>query len=492
MSMRALGHTGRQLLKLCQSRSMVKRAFTPVIAAPRCGYSSSASDASPPDAASVDIDAIRDEMLARRPHLHYDMMHPTPSLLLHNALRGFLPDECIDKQAVFKEDVYQDWFREHPKMARHLNAGAHFVYFPLQLPSPQLCPDGTDPFHSLHDTPFTRRMWAGGSIENVGRLCMDRRPAVCVERIVDVKARGPAGAEKIFVEVLREYVSERNFKTRWDSESETLKPPTDPTARPTSGRDARIFTAVGITERRTLVFMREPSDEEKKMNLVKEQRIIKVPNEPDHSVTITPTPTLLFQYSALTYNAHRIHLDRAYCREVEGYRDLLVHGPLSLTLMLFYLRSHLVVTEDQCEYIQSIDYRHLAPLYVDRPMRICIAQQKHAVEDSSNGDEGQPLKRGKEKPLSSSIESIGLGRSRRRLEVERRKWDVWVENQDGGLCVKSTVETIRRRIILIENLRGKSRRKDKDRKRKKVVEAQEENSDGEDSTSRKDGDSGNA
>ncbi|KAI0804068.1 hypothetical protein GGR55DRAFT_330996 [Xylaria sp. FL0064] len=273
--MRGLGNPGHQLLKLCQGRSVVQRAPTPVFASPRCGYSSSASDASLAAVASIDIEAIRNEMLARRPQLHYDMMHPTPSLLLHNALRGFLPDERIDKQAVFKEDVYQDWFRDHPKMARHLNAGAHFIYFPLQLPSWQLCPDGTDPFHSPRGTPFTRRMWAGGSIQNVGRLCLDRRPAVCVERIADVKAQGSAGAEKIFVEVLREYVSERSFRSRWDSEYEKLGSPSAPDASQALMPDARNFPAAGITERRTLVFMRELSDEEKKVNLVKEPRVIK-------------------------------------------------------------------------------------------------------------------------------------------------------------------------------------------------------------------------
>jgi 3-methylfumaryl-CoA hydratase len=47
-----------------------------------------------------------------------------------------------------------------------------------------------------------------------------------------------------------------------------------------------------------------------------------------------PDPVLLFRYSALTFNAHRIHYDREYCREVEGYPGLVVHGPLIATLMM--------------------------------------------------------------------------------------------------------------------------------------------------------------
>jgi 3-methylfumaryl-CoA hydratase len=50
--------------------------------------------------------------------------------------------------------------------------------------------------------------------------------------------------------------------------------------------------------------------------------------------TIHPTETLLFRYSALTFNTHRIHYDRRYATEVEGYAGLVVHGPLIATLLL--------------------------------------------------------------------------------------------------------------------------------------------------------------
>ncbi len=50
-------------------------------------------------------------------------------------------------------------------------------------------------------------------------------------------------------------------------------------------------------------------------------------------------PVLLFRYSALTYNGHRIHYDRDYAREVEGYRGLVVHGPLLATLLVDFATS---------------------------------------------------------------------------------------------------------------------------------------------------------
>ncbi|WP_454885178.1 FAS1-like dehydratase domain-containing protein [Sphingomonas oryzagri] len=50
--------------------------------------------------------------------------------------------------------------------------------------------------------------------------------------------------------------------------------------------------------------------------------------------TIVPSPALLFRYSALTFNSHRIHYDLPYARDVEGYPGLVVHGPLMATLLL--------------------------------------------------------------------------------------------------------------------------------------------------------------
>ena len=57
--------------------------------------------------------------------------------------------------------------------------------------------------------------------------------------------------------------------------------------------------------------------------------------------TIGPTETLLFRYSALTFNGHRIHYDRRYVEHVEGYPGLVVHGPLIATLLLNLLQQHL-------------------------------------------------------------------------------------------------------------------------------------------------------
>jgi 3-methylfumaryl-CoA hydratase len=56
---------------------------------------------------------------------------------------------------------------------------------------------------------------------------------------------------------------------------------------------------------------------------------------------MVPDDVLLFRYSALTFNGHRIHYDRRYVTEVEGYPGLVVHGPLIATLLLDLLRREL-------------------------------------------------------------------------------------------------------------------------------------------------------
>ncbi|MBA3043472.1 MAG: hypothetical protein KKD09_19960 [Gammaproteobacteria bacterium] len=81
---------------------------------------------------------------------------------------------------------------------------------------------------------------------------------------------------------------------------------------------------------------------------------------------LTPDQTLLFQYSALGFNSHKIHLDRDYARNVEGLPDLVVNGGLATLLATEFLRDELAVTP------RSLRARHLAPLYCGRPLTLRI------------------------------------------------------------------------------------------------------------------------
>ncbi len=80
---------------------------------------------------------------------------------------------------------------------------------------------------------------------------------------------------------------------------------------------------------------------------------------------VQPDTTLLFRYSALTFNGHRIHYDQSYARNEEGYADLVVHGPLTATLL-----QQLAVEQGGGRALAGFDFRGVSPLFVDRPLRI--------------------------------------------------------------------------------------------------------------------------
>lgn len=78
--------------------------------------------------------------------------------------------------------------------------------------------------------------------------------------------------------------------------------------------------------------------------------------------TILPDEVLLFRYSALTFNGHRIHYDRRYCIEKEGYPGLVVHGPLIATLLLDLLRRNLPDAR-----VTKFHFRAVSPLFDTGP-----------------------------------------------------------------------------------------------------------------------------
>jgi len=80
---------------------------------------------------------------------------------------------------------------------------------------------------------------------------------------------------------------------------------------------------------------------------------------------IVPDDVLLFRYSALTFNGHRIHYDRKYVTEVEGYPGLIVHGPLIATLLLDLLRRNAQDAE-----VTSFRFKAVRPTFDLHPFRV--------------------------------------------------------------------------------------------------------------------------
>nr|MDP2190541.1 MaoC family dehydratase N-terminal domain-containing protein [Rhodoferax sp.] len=83
------------------------------------------------------------------------------------------------------------------------------------------------------------------------------------------------------------------------------------------------------------------------------------------SRSVEPDTTLLFRYSALTFNGHRIHYDQSYAREEEGYPNLVVHGPLTATLLQQFAMEH-----GGGRPLARFDFRGVSPLFVDRAFRL--------------------------------------------------------------------------------------------------------------------------
>ncbi|MCT8165692.1 MULTISPECIES: MaoC family dehydratase N-terminal domain-containing protein [unclassified Pseudomonas] len=85
----------------------------------------------------------------------------------------------------------------------------------------------------------------------------------------------------------------------------------------------------------------------------------------DWSESVTPTPTLLFRYSAVTFNGHRIHYDHPYVTATEGYAGLVVHGPMIATLNL-----HAFIRANPGKCVRHFAYRGVRPLTVPTPFEV--------------------------------------------------------------------------------------------------------------------------
>ncbi|KAJ6094640.1 hypothetical protein N7467_002153 [Penicillium canescens] len=319
------------------------------------------------------------ELTTRKLPLTYDYLHPQPSHLLNLTLRDLLPQSTTIHDYATLPSI------QNPSP---LPVGHHLIYFPPQVTLSQLLPDCTDTLHTPGE-PFNRRLWAGGNLRfPASSPALDGSRAVCIESIRNVTVKGRDGDEKVIVTIERRVgnvpegeTADATWNRIWKENEEN------------PGESS-------VIENRDLIFMRlktEAQIEADKEQFGKPSRIVKSPSNATFRHALMPTKALLFRFSALTFNAHSIHLDKGYTQNQEGYRNLLVHGPLTLTLLLSVLQHHLKQVN---LYVNSIEYKNLAPLFVEEELVIC----------------GKP-------------------------KNDTGAWDVWIEGQDGGLAVRGTAQT---------------------------------------------------
>ena len=224
----------------------------------------------------------------------------------------------------------------------------HWLYFlPLHRQS-DIGPDG----HAkrggfLPPVPLPRRMWAGSQF----RFHSPLRVGDAIERrstIEDVTEKSGRSGPLVFVRVRHE------VRRRGEA-------------------------ATAITEHHDIVYREAPKRGEAA------PAATAAPKDAAWRRAWVPDDVLLFRYSALTFNGHRIHYDRRYVTEAEGYPGLVVHGPLLATLMLESLRE----ARPQAR-IANYEFRASKPTFDTAPFEVCGAPRGERdfemwVQDAAGG-----------------------------------------------------------------------------------------------------------
>jgi 3-methylfumaryl-CoA hydratase len=213
-----------------------------------------------------------------------------------------------------------------PRTRERLPPGWHWLFFNPAARASELGADGHPKRGGfLPPVPLPRRMWAGGRLSFHAPLRVGE-PAERESEILKIDVKSGKRGALTFVTV-RHLLSARGalaIEEEQDIVYREASPPGSPAPTP------------------------QPA-----------------PEGAEWSREIRPDPTLLFRYSALTFNGHRIHYDRPYATEVEGYQDLVVHGPLTATLLMQFA--------GECRPgrdLSRFQFRGVHPLFVTMPFTL--------------------------------------------------------------------------------------------------------------------------
>jgi 3-methylfumaryl-CoA hydratase len=208
----------------------------------------------------------------------------------------------------------------------------HWLYFTPVAPQSEIGADG----HArrglfLPPVPLPRRMWAGGRLQFNAPLRVGET-ITRESRIDDVTVKEGRSGALVFVNVHHAIRNERG---------------------------------VAVTEEHDIVYR------EKRRADAPPAEPEPASQEEDFAREVTPDPVLLFRYSALTFNGHRIHYDRTYVTEVEGYPGLVVHGPLVATLLLDLLRR-----EMPRAIVRRFFFKAVRPLFDIHRFTVCGRRER--------------------------------------------------------------------------------------------------------------------
>lgn len=214
----------------------------------------------------------------------------------------------------------------------------------------------------LPPVPLPRRMYAGGRVE----MRFPPRVGDAIERVsrvVDVTEKEGRSGPLVFLRVRHQISTREGIALVEDHDIVYRSADAGPDkARPTSGKPGPDPTsgkrgpdpASGARRPDPAPVVRRPDPIGSG-----------IPPEPAWTREIVPDPVLLFRYSALTFNGHRIHYDRPFALE-EGYAGLVVHAPLVATLLADLLRRSLPDA-----VVATFTFRAIRPLFDGVPFTLC-------------------------------------------------------------------------------------------------------------------------
>lgn len=243
--------------------------------------------------------------------------------------------------------------RPHPAI---MPQGIHFALCTPDAPTAKLGEDGHPARDESADSflppfPMPRRMWASSKMQFVAPIAI----GAVIERVSRVSAvsEKEGGSGRLaFVDV--EHVTKANGN-------------------------------IAVIETQTLVY-REAAAPDAPLNPPLPGEGAFDPAGWDAHRSLTPDARLLFRYSALTFNTHRIHYDAPYASEVERYRGLVVHGPLTASLLL-----QLAARELGENRLRTFQFRGLSPAIADEPLHLVMRKGDTGYELAAFADDGRQV-----------------------------------------------------------------------------------------------------
>ncbi|QYJ07479.1 FAS1-like dehydratase domain-containing protein [Qipengyuania flava] len=234
--------------------------------------------------------------------------------------------------------------------------GIHLCLCTPEARTGQLGEDGhpsrdDSPASFLPPVPLPRRMWASSAMQFLAPIAIGAE-IERVSRVASVEAKSGSRGDMVFVEV--------DHKTSADG-------------------------TPAVSERQTLVYLEAMgADAPLSPPDLGEGRFD--PGDWDTHREIRPDERLLFRYSALTFNTHRIHYDAPYARDAERYRGLVVHGPLTASLLL-----QLAAERFGENRLASFAFRGVSPAVAGEPLHLVLRSEGEGIEIGAFVSDGRQV-----------------------------------------------------------------------------------------------------